>query len=105
MFVELHPFPYYFYILTNKNKTVLYCGVTNNLQQRLLEHKQQEGNIKSFTGRYNCHFLIYYEGFSFINDAIRREKEVKAWRREKKELLINVKNPQRNFLNDSASFD
>lgn len=89
---------YYFYILTNKNKTVIYCGVTNNLTERINEHTVAQGNKKTFTGRYNCHHLIYYEIFDSINDAIRREKEVKAWRREKQENLIATKNPSWEFL-------
>ena len=77
MFTEKVPFPYYFYIIINKNKTVLYCGMTNNLSARLKEHEDSEGNYKTFTGRYNCHYLIYYEGFDFVQDVIQREKEVK----------------------------
>lgn len=105
MSTEKYPFPYYFYIITNKNKTVLYCGMTNNLTARLGEHESSEGNCKTFTGRYNCHYLIYYEGFDFVQDAIRREKEVKKWSRIKKERLINAINPNRRFLNDDSTFD
>jgi putative endonuclease len=104
MSTEKYPFPYYFYIITNKNKTVLYCGMTNNLSARLKEHENSEGNHKTFTGRYNCHYLIYYEGFDFVQDAIRREKEVKKWSRIKKERLIDTLNPERNFLNDDSIF-
>jgi len=89
---------YYIYIVTNQNKTVLYIGVTNNLSRRLKEHF--EGKIPGFTQLYKCRYLIYYELFQFIDQAIDREKELKSWRREKKEILIDKFNPDRNFLND-----
>lgn len=89
---------YYIYILTNQNKTVLYIGVTNNLSRRLKEHF--EGKIPGFTQKYRCRYLIYYELFQFIDKAIAREKELKSWRREKKEMLIDKFNPERTFLND-----
>ena len=90
---------YSFYITTNSNRTVLYCGVTNNLEQRLMEHFIGKGTPDTFTGRYNCYWLVYYEHFIYIHDAIAREKEVKKWRREKKEILIDTLNPERKFLN------
>ena len=89
---------YYVYILTNKYKTVLYIGVTNNLIRRLYEHKT--GRNAGFTARYNCHYLIYYEHFTHIENAINREKELKKWRREKKENLINNVNPKWQFLDN-----
>ncbi|KAF0239152.1 MAG: putative endonuclease containing a URI [Prolixibacteraceae bacterium] len=88
---------YFVYILTNKNKTVLYIGVTNDLQRRTYEH--ENGLLPGFTKKYNCHFLIYYEHFQNIDDAIAREKELKKWRREKKENLINEFNADWKFLN------
>ena len=91
-------FPFYCYITTNKNKTVLYCGVTNDIKARLNEHYEQQGKQKTFAGRYNCHHLIYYEGFTSIVEAIRREKEIKKWSRLKKELLIAKLNPDWNFF-------
>jgi putative endonuclease len=103
--MEKYPFPFYFYIITNKNKKVLYCGMTNNLEARLSEHANSQGDHKSFAGRYNCHYLLYYEGFNFVNDVIRREKEVKKGNRFKKEKLINSLNPGWRFLNDSETFD
>lgn len=90
---------FYVYILTNKNKTVLYTGVTNNLKRRLKEHKNHI-NSKSFTARYNVEFLIYYEHFSWIQLAIAREKEIKDWRRELKLNLITEFNPEMKFLNE-----
>lgn len=104
MTLEKYPFPFYFYIITNKNRTVLYCGMTNNLAARLKEHETAEGNPKSFAGRYHCHYLVYYEGFEFVRDAIRREKEIKKWGRAKKEALIEALNPQWRFLNEDDAF-
>src|SRR6478752_2915779 len=105
MFIEKYLFPFYFYIVTNQNKTVLYCGMTNNLPARLEEHENSRGNRKTFVGRYNCHYLIYYEGFDSVNDVIRREKEVQKWNRMKKESLINALNAEWRFLNNSEIFD
>jgi putative endonuclease len=90
---------YHVYILTNQNKTSLYTGVTNNLEQRILEHYLNKGNNNSFAGRYYCYFLVYYEAFQYINSAIEREKEIKSWVRIKKEELITLFNPQWDFLN------
>ena len=85
--------PYgYIYILTNRGKTVLYIGVTSNLLQRIAEHKNRK-YPKSFTAKYNCDRLIYYEGYNLIQDAIAREKQLKNWRRSWKEDLINKHNP------------
>ncbi|MGB0918003.1 MAG: GIY-YIG nuclease family protein [Flavobacteriales bacterium] len=81
------------YIMTNKNKTTLYCGVTSNLPNRVLEHKNRI-HPKSFTARYNLKFLVYYEGFHRIEEAIDREKQIKAGSRNKKEELINSLNPE-----------
>ncbi len=95
---------YYVYITTNKNKTVLYTGVTNDLHRRLWEHEQNAipFRSKSFAGQYNAYHLIYYEHFVDIKEAIAREKEIKGWRREKKEALINNFNPGWKFLNDET---
>lgn len=77
---------YYIYILTNKNNTVLYTGVTNDLQRRVYEHKNRE--VNGFTKKYNLTKLVYYEIFSDINDAIGREKQIKGGSRAKKIKLI-----------------
>ena len=87
---------YYIYILTNKNNTVLYTGVTNDLARRIDEHKNKL--IKGFTERYNVDKLVYYEVFDFIELAIKREKQIKGYSRSKKNLLIDQKNPDRNEL-------
>jgi len=92
-------YKYYIYILTNKNKSVLYTGVTNNLKRRLLEHSNPKNN-NSFTARYNIFYLLYYERFTYIDKAIAREKEIKGWSREKKEGLIKSCNPEWKFLNE-----
>lgn len=89
---------FYVYILTNWEKSVLYVGVTNDLTRRLTEH--YFGIIPGFTKHYNCKYLIYYEEFKYINDAISREKELKGWSRIKKESLIKAFNPNGNFLNE-----
>ena len=57
------------------------------------------GNPETFAGRYNCHFLIYYEAFKYINNAIAREKEIKKWSRDKKHRLIESMNPKWEVLN------
>ena len=89
---------YFVYIMTNKHKTVLYVGVTNDLERRVHEH--ESGLYKGFTKRYNCHYLVYYEHYTQIEYAIDREKEIKKWRREKKNNLISKFNSEWEFLND-----
>ena len=93
----------YIYIMTNKNKTTLYIGVTNDLKKRYLEHKNHL--IKhSFTSKYNLDFCVYYEYFYSIEQAIEREKQLKKWRREKKEELINTINPNwQNIFDDNLN--
>ena len=92
---------YYTYITTNKNKTVLYIGVTNNLTERISQHRADaETNSKSFAARYNCYNLIYWEYFTDINMAIARETELKGWTRTRKEELINSFNPDWKFLTE-----
>lgn len=79
------------YILTNKKNTVLYTGVTSNLQKRIFQHKNK--SYKGFTSRYNCDKLVYIQEFSEIKQAIQYEKKIKAGNRAKKEKLINTQNP------------
>jgi putative endonuclease len=92
---------YYVYIVTNKHRSVVYTGVTNNLQRRVYEH--ENGLIPGFSKKYNCHYLIWYERFQYIQHAIDREKEIKKWRREKKNRLIKDFNPTWNFLNEEIN--
>ncbi|MDB5207910.1 MAG: endonuclease [Flavisolibacter sp.] len=87
------------YILTNEPRTVLYTGVTNDLQQRVIEHYQNRGQTQSFCGRYNVYWLLYFEEHKYINNAIAREKEIKGWSREKKMKLIAEMNPNLESLN------
>jgi putative endonuclease len=91
---------YYVYIITNKSKSTLYTGVSNSLEQRITDHYLNRNSSKSFAGRYNCYFLLYFEMFQYVKDAIRREKEIKGWSRKKKEDLINSQNPEWRFLNE-----
>ncbi len=90
---------YFVYIVTNKTRTVLYVGVTNDLLQRIVEHFLNDGKQDTFAGKYRCHFLIYYEEFKYITDAIEREKELKKWSRNKKHRLIEAINPTWQSLN------
>ena len=83
---------YFVYFLTNWNNTVLYIGVTNHLQRRIEQHKNK--TIKGFTEKYNIYKLVYFEETKCINAALAREKQLKKWRREKKNNLINSTNPQ-----------
>ena len=83
---------YYVYIITNKRNTVLYVGVTNDLKRRMYEHKNKL--IEGFSKKYNLSKLVYFEQTNDIYTAINREKQLKKWRREKKEWLINQMNPQ-----------
>ena len=81
------------YILTNKNNTVLYTGVTSNLVGRL--HQHRTGQFRNaFSSRYNLSKLVYYEVFDTIEDAISREKQIKAGSRQKKLDLITRFNPE-----------
>lgn len=82
---------YFVYILTNRGNTVLYTGVTNNLVRRVYEHREKL--LEGFTKRYNINKLVYYETFDSINDAIAREKQIKAGSRQKKLDLIRGLNP------------
>ncbi len=76
--------------MTNKSRT-LYTGVTNNLNRRVYEHKYKL--IKGFTSKYNIDQLVYFESCNDINAAIRREKQIKGWLRNKKITLIESVNP------------
>ena len=83
---------YYVYIMTNKGNSVLYTGVTNNLERRVYEHKNKV--VDGFTGRYNINKLVYFEEYNNINDAIAREKQIKGGSRKKKIELIEKDNPK-----------
>ena len=81
----------YVYIVSNKNRTTLYIGVTSDLTNRVSSHSEGKGS--EFTKRYNLTDLLYYEEFDDIRDAITREKQLKNWRREWKFNLIKEMNP------------
>ena len=83
---------YYTYILSNKGRTVLYVGMTNGLTKRVLQHRS--GKTEGFTKRYHCDCLVCFERFAKPSEAIAREKQLKGWRRQKKETLISSQNPQ-----------
>jgi len=82
---------YYVYLLTNWNNKVLYTGITSNLEQRLYEHKNKLH--KGFTEKYNVNKLVYFEETTDVYEAITREKQIKGWKREKKNKLVEEMNP------------
>ena len=82
----------YVYIMTNKMNTVLYTGVTGDLNSRVIQHKDKL--IAGFTKKYNINKLVYYEEFDYIDQAIAREKQIKGGSRQIKLDLINSMNPQ-----------
>lgn len=82
---------YYVYIMASKSFT-LYVGMTNNLERRVREHKEQR--FAGFTSRYNINRLVWYETTTDVRSAIAREKQLKGWRRERKIELISITNPE-----------
>jgi len=89
---------YYVYLLANKRNGTLYIGVTNDLERRLYEHKNNL--VKGFTSRYNVHQLVYYEDVNDIQSALQREKQLKRWTRKWKLELIETVNPEWRDLRD-----
>ncbi|MCJ8210202.1 GIY-YIG nuclease family protein [Mucilaginibacter sp. RS28] len=94
---------FFTYILTNYNRTVLYTGVTNDLPRRLYEHYFGLDKRENFTKKYKCFYLVWFERHQFITHAIEREKEIKGWKRDKKDDLIARSNPEWKFLNQDFS--
>ena len=90
---------YYVYLLTNRNDHVMYVGVTNDLKRRLYEH--QNKLMKGFTEKYNVTKLVYYEQTDDVISALAREKEIKKWRRAKKNALVIRLNPHWNDLSNA----
>lgn len=80
------------YILTNVSRSVLYIGMTNNLQRRMIEHR--EGRCDGFAKKYHCTALVYFETAENPEATIAREKELKGWSRMKKNALISISNPR-----------
>ncbi len=93
---------YYVYILTNKRKSVLYVGVTNDVTRRYFEHLTTQ-DTDSFTAKYCLNVLVYVESCKSIEEAIAREKQLKKWNRQKKFDLIATINPDMNNLADGLS--
>ncbi len=91
---------YYTYIVANHTRSVLYIGMTGNIQQRIQQHFN--GEIEGFSKKYNCKYLVYYEKFTTPLEAISREKQIKKWNRKKKEDLINKTNPQWKSINKTV---
>ena len=87
---------YFTYIMSSSNNSTLYIGVTNDLERRVAEHKSGSGSV--FTKKYHCHKLVYFESFSDIEQAIAREKQLKGWKRERKDALIDSMNKERRDL-------
>lgn len=83
---------YYVYMMQSMSRHALYVGMTNDLRKRVWEHRNhiREG----FSDNYNCARLVYWESFDDVANAIDREKQIKCWRRDKKERLIERKNPR-----------
>jgi putative endonuclease len=82
---------FYVYMMTSQSRVVLYTGITNSLIRRVWQHQNSE--IEGFTKTYKVNRLVYYERFDDPRNAIAREKEIKGWRREKKNALVETKNP------------
>ena len=93
----------YIYFVTNRYNQVLYTGVTNSLVRRSAEHGEHQGS--SFTQKYNCDKLVYYEVFPDIEQAIAREKQLKHFRREWKDQLVNAVNPEWRDLSEGMVAD
>ncbi|HEX8310440.1 MAG TPA: GIY-YIG nuclease family protein [Chthoniobacteraceae bacterium] len=83
---------YFLYLLRSKGGTALYIGVTNDLERRLWDHRNPEA--ASFTAKYHCVNLVYYEHFADVNAALAREKQLKGWTRKKKNALVERVNPR-----------
>ena len=96
-------YSFYIYILTNYSKTVLYIGFTNDIIRRMIEHKNDLGC--KFTRKYKLKHLIYFEQCENVYRMMEREKEIKGWRREKKDNLIKSVNSNLNDLSDKLFED
>jgi putative endonuclease len=94
-------FTCYVYILTNVKRNVMYVGVTNDLGKRVTEHRAGTGG--AFTRQYRVNILVYAEEYQQIEDAIVREKQIKGWRRSKKDALVEAANPTWADLLDPAT--
>lgn len=91
-------YDFYVYLMASESGT-LYAGITNDIARRTSEHK--EGKIEGFSQKYHCTKLVYYEHHLQASDAIAREKQIKRWRRSKKEFLIRLMNPHWKDLSEN----
>ncbi len=91
---------YFVYILTNIYKTVLYVGFTNDIVRRIQEHKGKK--YDGFTKLYNVNRLMYFEKHATVEEAMRREKQLKKWNRNWKNELINKQNPDWKDLSENS---
>ncbi len=89
---------YYVYILANFTNTVLYVGITNDLRRRVYEHKNHL--VEGFTDKYKCNKLVWYESSTDVKSAILKEKQIKKWKRDYKDNIINQFNPEWKDLYD-----
>ena len=85
-------YKYYVYVLSRKKNGTLYIGVTNDLERRMFEHKNKL--VSGFTAKYNVNKLMYFEDFQYVNDALKREKQLKNWNRQWKIDLIEKENKE-----------
>ena len=83
---------YYVYILANATNVTIYTGVTNDLVRRVYDHRH-EADPRSFTARYKVHKLVYFEQTTDVRAALEREKQIKSWKRAKKNQLVESMNP------------
>lgn len=93
----------YIYFMTNKTNNVLYIGVTNSLKRRIAEHSEGRGSV--FTSKYNCSKLVYFEIFPTIKQAVTRERQLKHFKREWKNQLVETINPKWQDLSESVIAD
>ncbi len=100
MYKNIHQ--YYLYILSNKKNETLYIGVTNDLERRMFEHKNKL--VEGFTSKYGLDKLIYFETYQYVNDAIKREKNMKKWKRQWKINLIEEDNANWEDLSEDWTY-
>jgi len=89
---------YYVYLMASRTR-VLYCGMTNDLRRRTIQHN--DGTLPGFTTTYRCERLVWYEHYRYVYNAIEREKQIKSWTRAKKILLIEDKKPSWSVLSEA----
>jgi len=93
---------YYVYITASRTH-VLYCGMTNSVRRRAEEHR--DAKTPSFTAKYRCHRLVWFEHYQYVHNAIDREQRIKRWGREKKIWLIEQMNPTWADLSEAWTVD